>query len=130
MGAVAISTLAGALLVTAAPRSPVLADLRPFLEGLTLLFWSTATWWIPMLVVLGVWRHGVRRFPLRYDPLYWGAVFPLGMYTAATFRLANAIDAPFLMIIPRLFIYVAWAAWAVTTIGLVHHLIARILRRT
>ena len=26
--------------------------------------WATATWWIPMLVILGVWRHGYRRFPL------------------------------------------------------------------
>ena len=32
-----------------------------------------------MLVILGIWRHLIRRFPLRYDPLYWGAVFPLGM---------------------------------------------------
>ena len=32
-----------------------------------------------MLLILGIWRHVIRRFPLRYDPLYWGAVFPLGM---------------------------------------------------
>ena len=62
-------------------------ELLPFIKGFTLLFWATATWWIPMLLILGVWRHVYRRFPLRYDPLYWGAVFPLGMYTACTFRL-------------------------------------------
>src|SRR5262249_29826579 len=52
MGAVAISTLAGALLVVAAPNSPVIRDVLPFVKGLTLMFWATATWWIPMLVIL------------------------------------------------------------------------------
>ena len=36
MGSVAISTLAGATLITAAPGSPLLIELLPFLKGLTL----------------------------------------------------------------------------------------------
>ena len=119
MGSVAISTLSGTLLIAAAPRSPVLMELLPFLKGLTLLFWSTATWWIPMLVILGIWRHVYRRFPLRYDPLYWGAVFPLGMYTVCTFRLAQAVDAPFLLGIAYVFIWFALFAWALTLLGLI-----------
>jgi tellurite resistance protein TehA-like permease len=118
MGAVAISTLAGATLIAAADRSPVLRDLLPFLKGFTLMFWATATWWIPMLIGLGFWRHVYRRFPIKYDLLYWAAVFPLGMYTVCTFRLANAIDAPYLLIIPRVFLFVAIAAWSVAMIGL------------
>ena len=124
MGAVAISTLAGSLLVLAAPESPVLLGILPFVKGLTLMFWATATWWIPMLVILGVWRHGYRRFPLRYDPLYWGAVFPLGMYAVATFRLSQAIGAESLMIIPRVFVFVALGAWAVVLAGMVRSLIS------
>jgi tellurite resistance protein TehA-like permease len=125
MGAVAISTLAGTMLIAAAPHSLLLTELMPFLKGVTLLFWATATWWIPMLVILGVWRHVYRRFPLRYDPLYWGAVFPLGMYTACTFRLAQVIDgASFLMFIPRGFIYVALVAWAAALLGLLCRFVA------
>ena len=114
----ALCVLAGSLLVLGAPRSPLLLQLLPFLKGLTLLFWATATWWIPMLVILGVWRHGVERFPLRYDPLYWGAVFPLGMYTACTWRLSQAIDVPSLAAIPRVFIFIALFAWTLTFAGL------------
>src|SRR6478609_10807450 len=71
MGAMAISTLAGTLLVSNAPQSPLLSTLLPFLLGLTLLFWATATWWIPLLVALRVWRHVLRRVPLAYDVVYW-----------------------------------------------------------
>ena len=122
MGAVAISTLAGSLLVIAAPLSPLLTELRPFLKGLTLLFWATATWWIPMLVTLGAWRHLHQRYPLRYDPLYWGAVFPLGMYTVCTYRLAEAIEVPWLLVVPRITVYVAFAAWLAALAGLIRAL--------
>jgi tellurite resistance protein TehA-like permease len=130
MGAMAISTLAGSLLIINTPDAPFLTSLLPFLKGFTVFYWATGTWWIPMLVVLGVWRYIYKRFPLRYDPLYWGAVFPLGMYTACTFRMAQALELPFLYSVPRYFVYVAIAAWLAAFVGLVHQLVRGFFARS
>lgn len=126
MGAMAISTLAGSLLIISAPAAPFLDSLLPFLKGFTVFYWATGTWWIPMLVVLGVWRYVYKRFPLRYDPLYWGAVFPLGMYTASTFQLARALELEFLRVLPRYFVYIALAAWLAAFAGMVYTLARRL----
>ncbi|HRO62546.1 tellurite resistance/C4-dicarboxylate transporter family protein [Thermomonas sp.] len=117
MGAMAISTLAGSLLILNADEAPFLTSVLPFIKGFTVFYWATGTWWIPMLLVLGVWRHVYKRFPLRYDPLYWGAVFPLGMYAACTHQLALAMKLDFLDPIPDLFFAAAIAAWTATFLG-------------
>ncbi len=120
MGAVAITTLAGARLIIAAPEWSLLNEIAPFLKGFTLFFWAGATWWIPLLFALGFWRHVYKRFPLKYDPQYWGMVFPFGMYTVCTFQLSNAIAFPPLLVIPRYFVYLALAGWLAVSLGLIH----------
>ena len=130
MGAMAISALAGALLIRIAPTSALLTTLLPFVKGFTLLYWATATWWIPMLLVLGVWRYFMRKVPLTYDPLYWGVVFPLAMYTTATYRLSEALRAPFLMPIPRIMVGAALTAWLLTFLGLVLELMRNLMQKT
>ncbi|HZP93939.1 MAG TPA: tellurite resistance/C4-dicarboxylate transporter family protein [Burkholderiales bacterium] len=127
MGAMAISALAGSLLIVNAPDAPFLTSLLPFLKGFTVFYWATGTWWIPMLVLLGIWRYVYKRFPLEYDPQYWGAVFPLGMYAASTHEMAKAMELDFLGFLPSAFLYVAFAAWLAAFVGLLRRL-AGILR--
>jgi tellurite resistance protein TehA-like permease len=130
MGAMAISTLAGVRLIANAAQMSLLTELLPFLKGMTLLFWATGTWWIPILVALGAWRHLRKRVPLTYDHGYWAAVFPLGMYTVCTQNLIREFRLPFLEPIPAAFVWVALAAWGLTFAGLVWHLATSMRKRT
>ncbi len=128
MGAMAISTLAGSLLIVNAAMAPYLHSLLPFLKGFTVFYWVTGSWWIPLLVTLEIWRHGIKRLPIRYDPLYWSVVFPLGMYSLCTIHMAQSMDLSFLLPIGHAFFYLALLAWAITLAGMIHHLGLGLLR--
>jgi len=125
MGALAITTLAGSRLILAAPHWAFLAEIVPFLKGFTLFFWAAGAWWIPLLAIAGIWRHGIQRVPLTYHPQYWSLVFPLGMFTAATFQLARATGIDFLAAVPRAFIWIALAAWTLTFLGMMRAILTR-----
>lgn len=125
MGAVAITTLAGARLILAAGEWPLLNEIRPFLVGFTLFFWASGTWWIPLLFILGFWRHIYKRLPLSYDPQYWSMVFPLGMYTACTFQLAKALPFEPLLVIPKIFVFLALTAWIAAFLGMIYSFVPR-----
>jgi tellurite resistance protein TehA-like permease len=117
MGAMAVSTLAGITLLDNVPGVGFLSDVKPFLLGFTLFYWAAATWWLPMVVILWFWRYLYKKFPLTYDPLYWGIVFPLGMYTVCTFQLARVTKVPVLLSLSHGLMPLAILAWAATFFG-------------
>lgn len=118
MGAAAITTNAGSSLILTASGIPFLSRMSPFIDGVTLLMWAWGTWWIPLLLLLGIWKHVVRRVPLTYSPMLWSLVFPIGMYAVAALRLSLAADFPPLQTLSRGMVWVAFAAWIVTAFGL------------
>jgi tellurite resistance protein TehA-like permease len=122
-GAVAITVLAGSNLLLADDRSSRVERVAPFIEGLVVLAWATATFWFPLMIAIGVWRHIARRVPLRYHPSYWAMVFPLGMYGAATYQMRAATDLKALGWLPQLVLAIALVAWIATFGGLTHQLV-------
>ncbi|MCK9374707.1 MAG: tellurite resistance/C4-dicarboxylate transporter family protein [Syntrophobacterales bacterium] len=128
-GVDAITTLAGATLVTHSYDSRVLEPLIHFLSGFTLVFWAMATCWIPFLIILTAWRHLVGRVRLVYAPSYWGMVFPLGMYAACTLHLARIVHLSFLQKIGFGFVYAALVLWLLTLGGLVRSLLGSLWAR-
>jgi tellurite resistance protein TehA-like permease len=114
MGAAAISTNAGTSLLMTDVQLPFLTNMKPFVDGVTLILWAWGTWWIPLLVFFGIWKHTVYRVPLSYSPALWSLVFPLGMYSVATFRLSLAAQFPLLERLGRDFVWIAVLAWGAT----------------
>ena len=128
-GAVAITVLAGSNLLGAATASPRIERLAPLVEGVVTLAWATATFWFPLMIAIGVWRHLVCRVPLRYHPSYWALVFPLGMYGAATFRMNDAVELDTIDWLPQVTLAIALIAWTAAATGLVHQGARRFTRR-
>jgi tellurite resistance protein TehA-like permease len=123
MGAAAITTLAGARLLMLDNRRSFLRELSPFIHGFTLVFWVIGTWWIPLLTILGIWRHREKRVLIAYSPEYWTLVFPLGMYTVATDAWAKATGLEMLDIIPRITLCAALFAWVLTFVSMLRQIL-------
>ena len=62
---------------------------------------------------------------MRYDPLYWGAVFPLGMYATCTHQMLHAMEFELLESLPPLFLIVALVTWSLAFMGLLLDLLRR-----
>ncbi|MGH9305025.1 MAG: tellurite resistance/C4-dicarboxylate transporter family protein [Acidimicrobiales bacterium] len=112
MGATAISVRAAAgILVLHGSQAGIVVQLRPFLIGLSVVLWAFGTWWIPLLVAFGVWRYVIRRYSTTYEPRLWSVVFPLGMYTVASYTLGKAAGLAFMVSVARIWVFVGAGAW-------------------
>ncbi len=128
MGAVAITTLAGVTLIETHTDWPVIIQIRTFLLGLSLMFWSIGSWWIPIVIALGIWKHLYKKAPILYDPQYWGLVFPLGMYAVCTLKLNILLKFPFLQHLSELFLYTAFIAWSITFFAMLKNSFKKFLK--
>ena len=123
MGAAAITTLSGILLIKIMGSEPLFREYIPTIKVLSILFWIAGTWWIPAIIFLEIWRH--KSISLKYNAGYWSLVFPLGVYTACTWQLADVTGFSFLKGISSVFIYIAWLAWLITFLAMC----AKIMRK-
>jgi tellurite resistance protein TehA-like permease len=116
MGATAISVraAAGILVLHIPATADLIAGVRPFLLGVSIVLWAFGTWWIPLLVLFGIWRYLIRHYPRTYEPRLWNVVFPLGMYTVASWSLGHAAAGlAFMTSIARVWFWVGFAAWII-----------------
>ena len=114
MGALASTTLASSTLIQQISAGSVFYEVLPFLKGLSLLSWGTATWWIPVILLLEGWRYGVKKHSISYKANAWSMVFCLGMYTACSLKLSEALKISWLKGLPQVFLWIALGVWAIT----------------
>jgi tellurite resistance protein TehA-like permease len=119
MGATAITVLAGSQVLALSDELPVTVVTSGFVSGFTYVLWAFGVWWIPLLVLFGVWRHGLRREPVRYESELWSIVFPLGMYAVASIHFGGQVHLPVLVGIGEVGAWIAGLAWLIVTAAMV-----------
>ena len=117
-GAMAITCLAGVRLSAVLQAAPETAGLVPLTRAMAAGAWGMASFWIPCLILLGVWRHLMRRYAFQYSVEYWSMVFPLGMYTVCTQALHALFPYPVLAHLSRVFMLAALAVWVIVFLSM------------
>ncbi len=120
MGVMALFALVGSQLLVNAKQSLFLHSMLSLIKGITLLFWAAGTWWIPLLLALGFWRYGVKKYPIRYESEHWALVFPIAIFSLGTLHMAKSMHLPFLIPLGRGFFFLALAAWSLTFLGMIY----------
>lgn len=119
MGATAILTLAGSRILIMPLSVSILAPTKEVVSGITFMFWSYGTWWIPMLIVFGIWRHIIKKRPVAYEVSLWSIIFPLGMYATASDLFGAATHLGFMKTIASYEIQFGLAAWTISFLAMI-----------
>ncbi|WP_235933932.1 tellurite resistance/C4-dicarboxylate transporter family protein [Paramicrobacterium chengjingii] len=122
MGAGAITVLAGSRIVEMTDTA-MLSVVQAPVAAAAVVFWAFATWLIPALFGIGLWRHAIKKIPLQYEASLWSMVFPLGMYAVAGIYLGDADDLPIVGWIGGRFLWVALVVWAVIFVWMIASLV-------
>lgn len=119
MGATAITVLAGSRILVFPADLPVMVVTSSVVSGLTFVLWAFGVWWIPLLLIFGIWRHGIRHLPLRYESDLWSIVFPLGMYSVASMHFGSQTHLPLIETLGEYGAWIAGAVWLVVAVTMV-----------
>lgn len=123
MGAAAISTLSGAILVKTMNDLALLQEMVAVIKVFALFFWFAGTWWIPLLIFWEIKKR--RTIKVRYQAAYWSLVFPLGVYTVCTLQLGLTLDIPLFLKLASVTIWIAVAVWSITFLQMLRHLLRK-----
>ncbi len=104
MGGIAIATLAGDHLHHIMYAGPIADGVRV----VTIATWIVATAWIPVIVYVVVRRK---------VGLGWPAVFPLGMYSSATYAMSVETGWRWFVTISLAFFWIAFGAWLMVAVA-------------
>ncbi len=129
MGATAISVLAGSRILLLPEGMPILETTAPAVAGISFILWALGLWWIPLLLLFGIWRHMLQHRPLRYEISLWSIVFPLGMYASASMLFGTVEDLDFMVGMGRIIIWAALLAWLASSLAMVHAAFSWLRRR-
>lgn len=133
MGGLAIAALAACQIALAA--RPTLGGVGTAAAGLATAAWAAASGLLAPLAALQL--RSMARAPAPADRAgagrhlagRWAAVFPLGMYAAASHALAVVLGRPTLDAVAWAFLWIALAAWLTTGAGVAAAWLAGLARR-
>ncbi|KAK9857967.1 hypothetical protein WJX84_001334 [Apatococcus fuscideae] len=83
-----------------------------------LIVWAMGVWWLMHAVLAVGLRCGQGR--LKFNMGFWGFVFPLGVFTAATITLGKALTSEFFNYLSLVLIVIVVVLWLMVTCGTVH----------